>query len=167
MIRRRSSPNPYPLSPDSNQIKALPVVTLTKTILLIHNEPNMGEVVEACLTDLAGWNVQVASPTLESLQKATLNAPDAIVLEFSLTDINRLLFLQELRTQPATQRIPIVLLSIRAKWLDLKALQRYQVAAVAVNPLDLAMLPIQIAKVLGWNLDSEIESEDERTGSEK
>ena len=143
------------------------MVTLTKTILLIHNEPNMGEVVEACLTDLAGWNVQVASPTLESLQKATLNAPDAIVLEFSLTDINILLFLKELRTQPATQRIPIVLLSIRAKWLDLKALQRYQVAAVAVNPLDLAMLPVQIANVLGWNLNSEIESEDERTGSEK
>ena len=143
------------------------MVTLTKTILLIHNEPNMGEVVEACLTDLAGWNVQVASPTLESLQKATLNAPDAIVLEFSLTDINILLFLKELRTQPATQKIPIVLLSIRAKWLDLKPLQRYQVAAVAVNPLDLAMLPVQIANVLGWNLNSEIESEDERTGSGK
>ena len=127
----------------------------------------MGEVVEACLTDLAGWNVQVASPTLESLQKATLNAPDAIVLEFSLTDINILLFLKELRTQPATQKIPIVLLSIRAKWLDLKPLQRYQVAAVAVNPLDLAMLPVQIANVLGWNLNSEIESEDERTGSGK
>ncbi len=136
-------------------MKALPVVTITKTILLIYNEGNIGEVVQACLTDLGGWNVQVASPTLESLQKATLYLPDAIVLAFSLSDISRLLLLKELRTQPATQSIPVVLLSIRAKWLNLQLLQPYQVAAVAVNPLDLAMLPLQIANVLGWNLDAQ------------
>jgi CheY-like chemotaxis protein len=139
-------------------MKALPVVTITtKTILLIHNEPNMREVVQACLTDLGGWNVQVASSTLEGLEKATLHQPDAIILEFSPTEMSRLLFLQELRTQPTTQRIPVVLLSVRAKWLDLQVLQRYQVAAVTVNPLNLAMLPVQIANVLGWNLDSQID----------
>lgn len=139
-------------------MKALPVVTITtKTILLIHNEPNMREVVQACLTDLGGWNVQVASSTLEGLEKATLSQPDAIILEFYPTEMSRLLFLQELRMQPTTQRIPVVLLSVRAKWLDLQVLQRYQVTAVTINPLDLAMLPVQIANALGWNLASEID----------
>lgn len=139
-------------------MKGFPVVsTTTKTILLIHKEPNMRELVQACLTDLAGWNVQVASLNLEDLEKATLHQPDAIVLEFSLSEINGLLFLKALRTQPATQKIPVVLLTVRAKWMDSQLLQRYQVSPVAVNPLALAMLPVQIANVLGWNLEAQID----------
>jgi CheY-like chemotaxis protein len=76
----------------------------------------------------------------------------AIIFEFSLSEISELLFLKQLRSQPATQGIPVVLLSVRSKWFDLEFLQQYQAVTVTFNPLDLAMLPIQIAHLLGWDL---------------
>ncbi len=137
-------------------MKALQVVSMTtKTILLLHKEPNIGEVIQACLTDLAGWNVRVASSTSEGLRQAKLAQPDAIILESSVGEIDGLLFLKQLRAQLATQGIPVVLLTLKAKWSDLQEnwFQKYQVAAAIVNPLDPAMLAVEIAKVLGWDLD--------------
>lgn len=134
-------------------MKAIQVVNMTtKTILLIHKDPNMREVLQACLTDLGGWNVQVASSTLEGLQQAKKYLPDAIILEVSFSEIEGLLFLKQLRKQPETEQIPVVLLALRAKWFDLQPswFQRYRVEAAIVNPLDLAGIPIQIANALGW-----------------
>lgn len=137
-------------------MNALPVVNMTtRTILLIHKEANIQELVEACLTDLGGWNVQVASSTLEGLQQAILYQPDAIILGVSINELDGLLFLKQLRAQPAIQEIPVVLLTLRAKGFDLQQtwFQKYQVAAVIVNPFDPAMLSVQIANALGWDLD--------------
>jgi CheY-like chemotaxis protein len=137
-------------------MNALPVVSMTtKTILLIHKEPNIQEVIHACLTDLAGWNVRVANSTLEGLQQARLYQPDAIIFEICIDEIDGLLFLKQLKSQPETQGIPILLLTLRAKWFDLQPswFQKYQVSAVIVNPFDPAMLTVQIAQALGWDLD--------------
>ncbi|MEG4317985.1 MULTISPECIES: response regulator [unclassified Microcoleus] len=137
-------------------MKALEVVYMaTKTILLIHKEPNMRELVQACLTDLAGWNVRVANSTLEGLRQAKLHQPDSIILDISAGEMEEFLFLKELRTQPETQSIPVVLLTLKAKWVDLQRnlFPQDQIAAVIVNPLAPAMLSVQIAQVLGWDLD--------------
>jgi hypothetical protein len=32
----------------------------TKRLLLIHKNPTIGEVIQACLIDLVGWNVEAA-----------------------------------------------------------------------------------------------------------
>ena len=127
----------------------------TKTILLIHKDPNIGEVIQACLTDLAGWNVRVASSTPEGLREASLYQPDAIIFEVSGGEIDGLLFLKQLRAQPVTQGIPVVIITLKAKWSNLQQswFQKYQVRAVRVNPLDPAMLSVEIAKVLGWDGD--------------
>ena len=135
---------------------ALRVVDMTtKTLLMIHKEPNIGEVVQACLTDFGGWKVRVASSTLEGLRQARIYQPDVIILEQSIGEIDGLLFLKQLTSEPATQGIPVVLLTLKAKWFDFQQswFQKYPVAVVIVNPLDPAMLCVQIANVLGWDLD--------------
>jgi CheY-like chemotaxis protein len=134
-------------------MNALQVVAMTtKTILLIYKEPNMQEVVQACLTDLGGWNVKVANSTLEGLRQAMLDRPDSIILDFSISNIDLFLFLKELRSEPATQNIPVVMLTLKPKWMDLQQtyFQQYKVAAVIVNPFDPALLSVQIARILGW-----------------
>lgn len=145
-------------------MNALQVVKMTtKTILLIHKDPNIREVIHACLTDLGAWNVRSASSTLEGLQQATLDQPDAIILEVSLNDIEGLLFLKQLKKQPETEKIPLVLLALRAKWDDLQQswFKRYQVKIVNVNPLDLAEVPVKIANSLGWNLNLQSDRNDD------
>lgn len=136
-------------------MKNLQVMRMTtKTILLIHSPIPMWEVVQACLTDLGGWNVRSAHSILEGLQQAKFYQPDAIILELSVSEVDGLMLLEDLRSNPATQKIPIVILTVRSKWFDLRLLQGYQVAAVIVNPLNLEKLPLQIANVLKWDLDS-------------
>jgi CheY-like chemotaxis protein len=91
----------------------------TKRLLLIHKNPTtIGEVIQACLTDLVGWKVEVASSTEEGLRQASLYQPDAIILEVSLGEIDGLLFLKQLKTQPETQGIPVMLLTLKAQWSD-------------------------------------------------
>lgn len=136
-------------------MKALQVVAMTtKTILLIYKEPNMQEVVKACLTDLGGWNVRVANSTLEGLQQAILYQPDSIILDISTGAMDEFLLLKQLSKLPTTQGIPVVLLTLKAKWVDLQKslFPQDQIAAVIVNPLEPAMLSVQIAQVLGWDL---------------
>ncbi len=126
-----------------------------KKILLIHQEQNMQEVVKACLTDLAGWDVQVANSIFAGLQEAKIEQPDAIILDDSIRKIDGLIFLKQLRIQPLTKLIPVVLLIFRGKWVELQPnyLQKYQVITVVVNPLAPASLAAQIAIGLGWNLE--------------
>ena len=78
------------------------VVDLEKKIL-IHNEPNMQDVIQACLTTFAGWNLRVANSTWEGVQQAILSQPEAIIVEVCVGEIDGLRFLKQLRTQPATQ----------------------------------------------------------------
>lgn len=128
----------------------------TKTLLVINSEPNVQEVVQACLMDLGGWKVLTAGSLLEGLGQAVLHPPDAIILEISKTGIDEYRVLEQLRAHPETQTIPVVLMTARAKWLDSKLLQRYQVAGVIANSLDPAMLPERVANLLGWDLDSQV-----------
>lgn len=131
----------------------LSVVTMTtKTVLLIHKQPNIQEVVQACLTDLGGWNVRVANnATSAGLEQAKSDQPDAIILDISFGKIEISLFLEQLRGESPTQEIPVVLIIFGAQWFDLQRswFQKYQVAAVMIDPLNPAMISVQIAKALG------------------
>lgn len=72
----------------------------TKRLLLIHKNPMIGEVIQAGLTDVVGWQVKIAGSTLEGLRQAIFYQPDAIILEISMGEIDGLLFLKQLKTQP-------------------------------------------------------------------
>jgi CheY-like chemotaxis protein len=130
-------------------------VITTKTILLINSEPNAREVMQACLSDVGNWNVLTAGSLLEGLRQALLHPPDAIILELPNTGMDEFRVLEKLRAQPITQKIPVVLLRARAKWLDSQLLQRYQVAGVITNSLDPAILSERVAQLLDW--DSQVD----------
>ena len=137
-------------------MKPLQVICMTtKRLLLIHKNPTIGEVIQACLTDLVVWKVEVLRSSLEGLRQASFYQPDPIILEVSVGEIDGLVFLKQLKSQPETQEIPVMLLTLKAKWSDLPQswFHKSQLAAAIVNPLEPTMLPVEIAKVLGWDLD--------------
>lgn len=102
-------------------MKALEVVDMaTKKILLIHQKNHMQELIQACLTAFAGGKVRVANSTLEGVQQAILSQPEAIIVEVSVGEIDGLRFLKQLRTPPATQGIPVAILTYAASWGDLQ-----------------------------------------------
>ncbi|MDX2217019.1 MAG: response regulator [Oculatellaceae cyanobacterium bins.114] len=124
---------------------------ITKTILLINSEPNGQEVMQACLSHLGGWQVLNASSPLEGLEYAAQDQPDAIVFDLSTSGMNFFTFLKNLRDQPVTQEIPIVLLAAGMKWLNIELLQQFQVTGVIDDLSDPIRLAQQIATLLNWD----------------
>jgi CheY-like chemotaxis protein len=78
-----------------------------------------------------------------------------VILDISVGEIDGLVFLKQLKTKPETQGIPVLLLTLKAKWSDLQQswYHKSQLAAAIVNPLEPTMFAVEIAKVLGWDLD--------------
>ncbi|MBD2229881.1 response regulator [Calothrix anomala] len=123
----------------------------TKTILLIDNELYVREIVELCLTDLAGWNVVVADSLLEGIQKAKIEHPDAIVMDLSMHCMNCFQCINEFRDKPENQKIPIVLMSAAVRWLEPEFLRQHKIAGVIFKPFNPLQIPVQLAKILGWD----------------
>lgn len=133
-------------------MRTLEVVNMsTKTILLIDDEINVRELVELCLTDLADWNVIIANSLTEGFQQALFKHPDAIVMDLSMHSMDYFKFMNQLRNNPETQAIPVVLLSAAARWLEPEFLQQYDIAGVILKPFNPLTLPDQISQILGWN----------------
>jgi len=127
------------------------VVMITKTILLINSEPNVREVLQACLSHLGGWQILSTGSPSEGLQLAARNQLDAILFDLSTFGMNFSIFLKQLRSQPETQQIPVVLIAVEAKWLNVEPLKQFQIAGVVDYSREPAKLPQQIAKLLDWD----------------
>ena len=90
------------------------VAMTTKRILLIDDEEHVREVVQTCLETLGGWNVLSAASAQEGLIRAQAEQPDAILLDVMMPGMDGLAFLRQLRSNRATQDIPVVLLTAMA-----------------------------------------------------
>lgn len=125
-------------------------------VLLISREQNLRDVLEACLIDLAGWQVLTAEDLLGGLGQASLNQPDAIILVMPKFGRDGFMFLKQLRRNSLTQTIPIVLIISGAKWMAIELFEEYQVTGIIDDEIDPIMLPHRVANLLGWDLGSQL-----------
>jgi DNA-binding response OmpR family regulator len=123
----------------------------SKKILIIDDEVSVKEIVGLCLKDIGGWDVVIADSPLDGLHRAELVHPDAIILDLSIRAMNAFRLMQQLRSNPKTNTIPIVLLSAKVRWIDPHILKEYQIAGIILKPFDPINLHFQIAAILGWN----------------
>jgi CheY-like chemotaxis protein len=123
----------------------------TKRILLIDDEQHISTVVKACLVTLAGWAVSMAESGKEGLLKAKQEQPDAILLDVMMPDMSGVALLQELRKEPLTQAIPVVLLTAMVQTGDCNGYSDLDIAGVITKPFEPLKLADQIAEVLGWH----------------
>jgi CheY-like chemotaxis protein len=135
---------------EGNSMNAREVAMTTKLVLLVDNEANVREVVKACLQDLGGWDVHSVASAKEGLDRAVAVQPDAIVLDISMPGGDGFSFLQQLRANPVTQLIPVVLLTAKARWFTPNQLQPFGVAGAIAKPFNPISLTNQIANALGW-----------------
>lgn len=122
----------------------------TKTILFIHCNSTVREVVQDCLIYLGGWQVISPDSLSDALHDAIESRPDAIVLNFSGISTDHFAFLNTLNTQTETQQIPVVLIVPGAKWFSSQQLQQLNVLGVIDDSTSPIELPLAIAKLLNW-----------------
>jgi CheY-like chemotaxis protein len=124
-----------------------------KCILLIDDEKDLSDVIQTCLRKLGGWNVLTAQSGREGLGKAGKEQPDAILLDVMMPDMDGLTVLHNLQGDPATQNIPVILLTAKVQPADQNKYALLGVAGVITKPFDPLKISHQIAEKLGWALE--------------
>ncbi|NJR60517.1 MAG: response regulator [Cyanobacteria bacterium CRU_2_1] len=123
---------------------------MSKYILIVDDEEDVRAIAKLGLEMGAGWNVVTASSGLEALTIAENQRPDAILLDMMMPDMDGRATLQQLKANPATQPIPVILITAKVQQSDRDSFSGLDVAAIFAKPFRPLRLPQQICEVLGW-----------------
>lgn len=125
---------------------------MTKRILIVDDEEDIREVVQASLEAFAGWLTIAAASGSEGLQIAQTELPDVILLDISMPDMDGFQLCKELQADPQTREIPVIILTAKALATDQKYLTELEVAGIITKPFAALTIWRQIAEILGWDV---------------
>jgi CheY-like chemotaxis protein len=126
----------------------------TKRILVIDNEQYIQEVAQICLETTVGWDVLMAGSGREGLLKAQTEQPDAILLDVMMPDMDGVTTFEKLQANPATQHIPVILLTAKVQASDRRRYAQLGMKAAIAKPFNPLELASQVAQALGWRLEN-------------
>jgi two-component system, OmpR family, alkaline phosphatase synthesis response regulator PhoP len=124
---------------------------MAKRVLIIDDEDDIREIAQASLEIMAGLEVMVARSSQEGLTKAENEQPDAILLDVMLPDLDGVATFKQLQANPATQHIPVILLTAKVQASDQRRFADLGVKATIAKPFKPAKLAEQLLEVLEWN----------------
>ena len=122
-----------------------------RKILIIDDEDDIREVASLSLETVAGWEVIKASSGAQGISRAAEQHPDAILLDVMMPGMDGPATFRELRKNPATAGIPVLLLTAKVQATDRSRFADLGVKAVLVKPFDPMTLSQQVAGILGWS----------------
>ncbi|MBW4492962.1 MAG: response regulator [Oscillatoria princeps RMCB-10] len=126
----------------------------SKQVLIVDDEERLRELVQACLEDLGGWATLTAGSGQEALKIAQTEAIDAILLDVSMPEMDGVAVFEQLQASPATQAIPVILLTAKVLPSDRARFAQMGIAGVIAKPFDPATISEEVAQILGWPAES-------------
>ena len=124
---------------------------MARKILIIDDEDDIREVASLSLQTVAGWDVIVANSGAQGVVRASEQRPDAILLDVMMPGMDGPTTFRELRKNPVTAGIPVLLLTAKVQGSDQRRFADLGVQAILFKPFDPLTLSSQIASALGWN----------------
>lgn len=122
-----------------------------KRILVVDDEDDIREVATLSLEMVAGYEVLGARSGRDGINIATVEQPDAILLDVMMPDMDGPTTLEYLRTQPSTADIPVVFLTAKVQPSERARFASLGAKAVLSKPFDPMTLAAELAQALGWN----------------
>lgn len=122
---------------------------MSKCVLIVDDEEDVRAIAQLGLEIGAGWKVLTASSGQEALVIAETNQPDVILLDLMMPDMDGRATLQQLKANPATQQIPVILVTAKIQPSDQENFAQLDVAAVFAKPFRPLKLAEQIDALLG------------------
>jgi CheY-like chemotaxis protein len=132
---------------------------MTKRILVVDDDDGIRDIIQFALEAIAGWQVTTVNSGYSAFDKAILIQPDAILLDMMMPDIDGLTVLRHFRDNPITQHIPTILLTAKAKSLDLNRenisdrqdIANLGISGIILKPFKAQTLVEQIRALLNWD----------------
>ena len=105
-------------------------------LLLIDDEPDIREVASLALEIDGAYEVITAANGLEGIERATIDCPDAILLDVMMPELDGPSTLERLRALEATRDIPVVFLTAKVQPSERKRLAALGVRGIIAKPFD-------------------------------
>jgi CheY-like chemotaxis protein len=84
---------------------------VTRTILIVDDDPMIRKLIATTLEDIAGYRLQEASNGAEAVERAVLARPQIVFLDVDMPEVNGIEACRRLRSDPATAGATIVMLT--------------------------------------------------------
>jgi len=119
----------------------------THTLLVVEDDPDNSSLLKSYFTG-HGYAVQIALRGPEALEAARKQAPDLILLDIVLPEMDGLAVCKALRASPRTSHIPIVFLTERAAASDRLAGLSAGAQDYVTKPYDLEELRLRVKNLI-------------------
>ncbi|MBD2299266.1 response regulator [Nostoc sp. FACHB-190] len=123
---------------------------MSKRILVIDDEESLRDLACTCLEDLGGWETIPAQSGHEGLLQVQEQILDAILLDVSMPDMDGFQFYEQIKANPKTQTIPIILLTAKVLPDDYKRFAQLDIEGIINKPFNPVLICEQIAQMLAW-----------------
>lgn len=90
---------------------------MDKRILIVDDEPDLTRIL-TILFEAFGYQTQTATDGVQALSAARTDPPDLIVMDVMMPGLNGYEACAKLKKDPATARVPIIMLSAKAQQTD-------------------------------------------------
>ena len=117
-------------------------------ILLVDDDDDIREIATISLETVGGWRVSSANCGTEGIAKALAEAPDAILLDVMMPDIDGPTTFGRLQDDPRTRAIPVIFLTAKAHNADRQRLEQIGVAGLLTKPFDPMTLAAEVMAIL-------------------
>lgn len=119
-----------------------------KKILIADDKPEVLELVRVSL-ESEDYQIIDASDGKEALEKIRLEKPDLVLLDIVMPKMDGFEVLRNLKKEPGTKEIPIILLTAKGQKIDQEKGQRFGAAGYIIKPFSPSELLRKIEEVLG------------------
>ncbi len=120
---------------------------MARRILVVDDDPTALRLIGYSLQQ-EGYDVLTATSGLDGLRQAREKAPDLIVLDVMMPDLDGFDVCRRLRADPATSRVPIIMLTAKGQVSDRVAGFRAGADDYVVKPADPSELVARVAALL-------------------
>ena len=119
-------------------------------LLLIDDDDDIREVAGLSLEMTQGWMITAANGGAAGIAMAGTCAPDAILLDVMMPDMDGPATLRVLQSQETTKSIPVIFLTAKVQAADRESFMQLGVRGIIAKPFDPVTLGDQIGSLLAW-----------------
>ncbi len=121
---------------------------MVRRVLLIEDEANIAEAIRFLLTR-DGYSVEIRQDGRAALAAVSQMLPDLVILDLMLPGLSGLEVLAELRADPATAALPVLMLTAKGQGRDREAAELAGVSAFMAKPFDNSEMRAAVRALIG------------------
>jgi two-component system alkaline phosphatase synthesis response regulator PhoP len=123
---------------------------VTHRDILVVDDSRLIHALARLALEAAGWSVSTVDSGREALESAEASAPDAILLDVVMPDMDGPATLARLQAGETTCDVPVILVTARDSDEDRARFEQLGAAGVIPKPFAVPTLAGQVAGLLGW-----------------